>query len=189
MCTKGFKVQTDLKFRIQRDMSWHNTKVIYLREGATHPELFQFAHPPPAPLTVLTFDGTNIMCSGNPRTIGCNNMAFGVQFPAIILSVDIQPREGAILAADGDWQRNRFDLSGSHYELGCAGENGACKTMAGDSCVFPFKYYKHRKTYTFNKCTDMDYPGGQWCATKLDGGYVTGHNWGSCNMNTGCKDL
>ena len=54
-----------------------------------------------------------------------------------------------------------------------------CKTVKGNSCIFPFSY----KGETYNSCTKAESSNGvAWCATEVDdNGEVVNNKWEDCD--------
>merc|ERR1719350_1617976 len=59
-------------------------------------------------------------------------------------------------------------------------EQGTCKSVSGDKCIFPFTY----KGTSYNTCTNTESANGLvWCATEVRGENSVAYNWDDCSSD------
>ena len=115
-CSMLTQINTDLSFSVQRDDSYHSSKVRYLRLDAANHEDFVFQggytdH------TRLEFNGTHLVCRGTVSSSQCNHLTRDHPVKAIVLSIDFNPRDGK--AHNDMWTRNQYRLKGTYYKVSC----------------------------------------------------------------------
>lgn len=111
------KIETDVKFFIQRDDSRSSSTIRYWRIDLQQFETFSFASGY-SDHTHVTYDGLNLKCVGNSRGHHkCNKLPRGRAVPAVVVSIDFNPRRGS--AYRNQWQRNRYNLVGSYHRSIC----------------------------------------------------------------------
>jgi len=116
-CLLDVETHTDMRFRAQRDDSNHASTFTYYRLDTNRQETFSFDGGI-TDRTVIDYDGTHLNCSGNPNNHECKGLPFGIPVRAILLSIDMKPRQGS-LVFDRNWSRNQYSLSGSFYTVVC----------------------------------------------------------------------
>ena len=110
-------LDTDLSFFIQRDDSKSSSTFTYWRFDKNKLETFAF-NPGYSDHTHVTYDGYKLECFGN--SLGahqCNKLPLRKFVPAVVTSVDFNPRSGS--AHRNQWQRNKYSLQGSYYHSRC----------------------------------------------------------------------
>ena len=72
----------------------------------------------------MEYDGITLTCRGPPGGSSgpvCNNLPVGIAIKTVVISVDLNPRAGGFdyPKNEGEWQRNKYDFSGSYYNTTC----------------------------------------------------------------------
>ena len=118
MCKKDIQLKTDLSFSIIRDKSEHRSRVVYYRLDTKQMEEFLF-YGGDSGYTKLEYDGKTLTCGQNGQEImhRCNHLPFQKPIKAVVVSIDVRPREGKAL--DDNWSRNQYSLKGSYYQIRC----------------------------------------------------------------------
>jgi len=109
-------IDTDIAFYIQRDDSKSYSTFRYWRLDLQRVETFSFA-PGYSDHTHVRYDGHNLTCVDRNRHHRCNNLPRGAAVPAVVISIDFNPRKGT--AHRNQWSRNRYSLQGSYYWSKC----------------------------------------------------------------------
>lgn len=115
-CNLLRETDTDLTFRIQRDDSSHHSVVTYFRFDTNKREEFVF-YGGFTDHTRLEYDGRFLTCHASKASPRCNMLALEKPVRAMVISVDLYPRNGT--ARDDRWSRNSYDITGSFYTILC----------------------------------------------------------------------
>jgi len=111
------KLDTDLSFYIQRDDSKSTSTITYWRFDLEKLETFTF-NIGYSDHTHVTYNGYKLKCTGNSRKEHkCNNLPLEKSVPAVVISVDFNPRNGS--AFHNQWFRSQYSLHGSYYHSKC----------------------------------------------------------------------
>ena len=107
-----YKINTDVTFKARRDDSSSSTTFIYYRLDKKKEEKYVFKGGY-SDVTIVSFDGTHLICSGDQ----CQGLPNNQPVPVIVLAVDFNPRDGS--AHGGLWWRNQYSISGSYIQVVC----------------------------------------------------------------------
>ena len=127
-CNTEFIVDTNITFTLKRTKSRHKSKLVYWRQDIMEEEVFDFGTSSIeiAPSSDIHFDGRNLICKKiDGVQEDCNELPVNEQVPIILFSLEVSPRETEFYGDTDDlrWERNRYSLHGSNYNIKCKGFN------------------------------------------------------------------
>jgi len=111
-------IHTDIRFVMARDNSDSSSTIRYWRFDTNQIEMFEFFGGP-TDRTTVSYDGRTLTCDGREGQTQCKHLPFQTAVPAIVLSVDFNPRNGTLDLKDGKWYRNQYTLKGTYYSAVC----------------------------------------------------------------------
>ena len=126
-CELNLIVETDVRFKIQRNESRHRSKIIYWRLDLKQQDEFNFADVDMNDLNssvTLWFDGKTLNCTGVKNNgQECNGLSVGKPVPVVLFSLDFNPRNAEFFTFDehNQWERNKYSAQGSVYKVACKG--------------------------------------------------------------------